>query len=361
MKNKKYYIWGTGHIAEEINSQHKEQIEELDIVGYIDNDSQKVGQLYKGKRVYGPDILLEDKDCYIIIANAFREDIISQIKDKYPKTTSKIMESLFFQRMDLLSRYEDNREKEIKNIVDYLKENPLDIFNYPFVKKYDEIEFDVEFDVNKGLYYTFYYGKKMFFSRKFKSEKEVKSYYKSVCVEQDFKSPHRYLTDIFTVPKDAVVIDAGVAEGNFALSVIEYVKRIYLFEPDEEWAEALRYTFEPYENKVVLINKSISNYINGKTTTIDSEIGEKIDFIKMDIEGEEYYALEGAEKTIEKSPNMQCVICTYHQEFAYEIINKFLLGHGFNTQPSKGYMWYPCETFGERAPILRRGLIRAQK
>lgn len=105
--------------------------------------------------------------------------------------------------------------------------------------------------------------------------------------------------------------------------------------------EALKYTFEPFKDKVVFINKGLSNYVNGKITTIDNEIKESyIDVIKMDIEGEEYYALQGGENVISSSEQMQCLICVYHQEFAYEVIKNFLLKYQFNIEVSKGYMCF---------------------
>ncbi len=359
MKQKRYFIWGTGYVAENINRWYGEQLENLEIAGYIDNDLQKQGMMFAGKRVFGPDILVENKDSYIIIANTFEKEIKLQIERDYPWMINRIMEPLFFQRQQLISRYKNSDEKEIQDIMEYLENNPLEVFNYPFTQNYAEKDFYIGFDRSKGLFYTYQCNKKMYFSRDFKTVEKVRAYYKSICIEQDMDSPHRYLTDTFVVPEDAVVIDAGAAEGNFALSVIDHVKKIYLFEPDDRWAEALAYTFEPYKNKVNIINKNISNYIDNKTTTIDKEISEsEIDFIKMDIEGEEYYALEGARKTITASENMRCAICTYHQEFAYDVLSRLLLDYQFTIETSAGYMWY----FNEMRPaILRRGIIRAKK
>jgi 16S rRNA A1518/A1519 N6-dimethyltransferase RsmA/KsgA/DIM1 with predicted DNA glycosylase/AP lyase activity len=42
------------------------------------------------------------------------------------------------------------------------------------------------------------------------------------------------------------------------------VNRIYMFEYDKEWIAALETTFEPYKDKVEIINKYVSN----KMTTI---------------------------------------------------------------------------------------------
>ena len=117
-----------------------------------------------------------------------------------------------------------------------------------------------------------------------------------------------------------------------------------------------------YKDKVTIINKCVSNYKDDETTTLDDSIEEgKIDFIKMYIEGEEYYALQGAEKLLTSSPNVKCDICTYHQEFAYAAIKSELEKLGFYIAHSKGYMWYIEHCNIMRPPVLRRGLIRAEK
>lgn len=358
---KRYYIWGTGNIAERIDYLYKEQLDKLDIVGYIDNDLRKVGNNFKDKKIYSPDILLNDQESYIIIANTFEKEIKCQIDEKYPWAGDKIMDSLYLEKLSLISRYKNNTDMEIQNILNYLENHSLNIFNYSFVDKYASSDTNIEYDGNKGLYYVIHCGKKMYFSKSYKTFDEVRTYYQSICIEQDSESPHKYLNSTFNVNKDSVVIDAGVAEGNFALSIIESVKRIYLFEPDESWIEALNYTFEPFKDKVVFVNKSLSNFVDRKTTTIDTEVNEKVDFIKLDIEGEEYYALEGAKKTILSSKHMQCAVCTYHQEFAYEKIRAFLSEQQFQIETSNGYMWYPSEMYSARASVLRRGLIRAKK
>lgn len=362
LSDKSYFIWGTGFKAEQINSYYIEQLKHIKLIGYIDNDLTKQKELFYNKRVYHPDILLDNRESYIIIANKYYEEIKAQIENEYPWYKDRIVESLFFEKLQLITRYKSSQDSDIQNILYYLKEHPLQVFNYSFVENYIKEDFDIKFDSDKRLYYTIYLDKKMYFSKDFKNEGRVREYLRSICLEQDINSPHKYLTDTFTVPNNAVVIDAGVAEGNFALSIVDRVKKIYLFEPDTEWAEALKYTFEPYMDKVVIINKGISNYINGSTTTIDETIGDLlVDFIKMDIEGEEFYALQGAEKCISSSKHMKCVICTYHQEFAYQAIKGILNSFDFHIETSKGYMWYPDNCSIMRPPVLRRGVIRAEK
>ncbi len=357
------YIWGTGVIANEINLDYKKVLDKLDIIGYIDNNVQMQGKSYFGKLVYSPDILKKDKNSYVIIANRFVKEILQQIQKDYPWYKNYIENYLsFFKKLQLITRYEYNADEEIKQIVDYLNQYPLQEFPYLFTQKYKERKVDINFDNEKSLFYVMHEDKKMYFSRMYKDIEEVLKYYNFICMEQDIDSPHRYLTEEFTISDNAIVIDAGVAEGNFALSIIDYVKKIYLFEPDKDWVEALTYTFEPYKEKVIIIDKCISDYIGKDVTTIDKELkGECIDFLKMDVEGEEYYALKGAVNTIKASEHMQCVICTYHQEFAYEMIIGLLKENHFSFECSKGYMWYPSQFDIIRPAVLRRGVVRGKK
>lgn len=64
-----------------------------------------------------------------------------------------------------------------------------------------------------------------------------------------------------------------VAEGNFALSVIDKVKKMDFFESDPDWIEALNYTFAPYMDKVMLVNKYLFNFEDASTVSIDYIVG----------------------------------------------------------------------------------------
>lgn len=363
-KERSLYIWGTGYWARTVNTYCAGEMNKIGLRGYIDNAPDKWGKEFAGKKIYSPDILRQEKDCTIVIMTKYADEITRQIEREYPWLKENIEVSWrdFLEKMQLLVRYENCKEEEIAEVTAYLREHPLQVFNYAFTEKYRREETEICYDEAKMLYYVYYGGKKMYFSAAYDTEEKVREYYRSILLEQDAASPHRYLTEDFGMPEGAVVIDAGVAEGNFALSIIHRARKVYLFEPDAMWAEALEHTFAPYGEKVVIIRKALSNYTNGDTTTIDQALqGERVDFLKMDIEGEEYYALQGAESTIARSPGMKCVICTYHQEFAYEVIRHFLEQSGFATKASRGYMWYPDGSNMLRLPVLRKGVIRGEK
>ena len=359
MESRKYYIWGTGKIAQRMYRNYGHIMEKLNIKGYIDNDMALWGSLFGGKKVYPPSKLQDEKNCYLALANSYKEAILKQLQDSMLADGVRIEEN-FIQRLQIMDRYWNSGDIEQREIARYLEDNPLHVFNYSFVTDYADLECEIRYDLGKNLFYAIYNEKKMFFSRTFNTMKKARQYFKWLCMEQDMKSPHRYVEDIDRLGDDLVILDAGAAEGNFSLSLIDKAKKIYLFEPDDNWVEALKYTFEPYKEKVVIIQKNLSDYENRTTTTIDREMkNEVIDVLKMDIEGEELYALSGGIQTINRSPRIKCFVCTYHQEFAYEAIKAFFEENKFDIETSCGYMWFPENPYSKRTPILRHGVIRA--
>lgn len=182
-------------------------------------------------------------------------------------------------------------------------------------------------------------------------------------MEQDVNSPHRYQTDCFHVNQNDVVLDAGVAEGNFALDIIDLVDKLYLVECDERWVKALKCTFAPYKDKVEIIQGMLGDGNKG-SKTIDEIIGTgKVDFIKLDIEGAEGEALSGSEQTL-KQNNVKLDICVYHNDDDEKKVKQFLGEMGYETKVSDGYMVFISEQFLEAevtTPQFVRGLVRGKK
>jgi hypothetical protein len=134
-----------------------------------------------------------------------------------------------------------------------------------------------------------------------------------------------------------------------------------LFESDEEWIDVLKYTFAPWEEKVILVNKYVSTKTENDRVSLDDFFNDqKIDFLKVDIEGAETQLLEGSEKLMLAQKLSKIVICTYHKKDDADNIEKILTNAGFCTRYSKGYMVYP-ENNVYLPPYLRRGLIRGSK
>lgn len=339
---RKIMLWGTGKIASEVMLDCT-TLNLYDIIGVIDNDSSKWNMLFWGTHVYSPEILkrVNGKITVVILTDSYKE-IKDQIERDYKEYDIQVENKNFFYKESLLKKYADSTNQEIIEVIENIKSNGLDIFNYPFVCNYEK-KTDVQVDEEADMYYIVHKGKKMYFPKTFYSERSVNDYYNSILLEQDEKSPHKYLSEDFNVKEGDVVIDVGVAEGNFAIEIINKVSRLYLIEADDNWIKALKYTFKDYIDKVVIIKGFASSYCDGNTITLDSVIDTKVDFIKMDIEGNEWDALQGAEKIIQCSSGIKFAICSYHSDFDQDLIEYFMDKHNIKHWTSKGYMWFPTK------------------
>lgn len=204
-------------------------------------------------------------------------------------------------RKNILSYYNAAPEKEndeIKMVINFLKKNPLKLFPYHFPGKYSPSSVKVYVDKERDLHYVLHEGKRMYFKRSWRPN-DIRENYTNLLIEQDRNSPHRYLTENFTVGGNEVVADIGAAEGIFSLSVIETAKKIYLFETDKEWIEALQATFIPWNDKTEIINKFVSDKNDEGNISLDKFSACKnvlFDFIKIDVDGAELPLLNGAAK-----------------------------------------------------------------
>jgi hypothetical protein len=257
---------------------------------------------------------------------------------------------------------EQGLSSEKQEILDFLYSNKLSVFPYHFGEKYWKEDITVFFDGQLRMHYVLLFdNKRMYFKKKW-SARSIAEYVNSMKIEQDLNSPHCYLSDDFCIAEGCIVADIGAAEGFFSLSIIDSVKKVYLFEPDFEWLEPLCATFKPWSEKVEIISKYVSDTTDRHAITLDDFFLHKgtPTFIKADIEGYESRLLEGAANIINTSPNLHIALCTYHRQHDYEEFSALLAEKNFNTTHSPGYMIFYIDN-DLSYPYLRRGLIRAWK
>jgi FkbM family methyltransferase len=152
--------------------------------------------------------------------------------------------------------------------------------------------------------------------------------------------------DFYNMPSNSTFIDGGGYIGDTSQEFIsrfpDYSK-IYLFEPMQNNMEHAKRNLKG-NNSVIYREEGLSNFegevsfmeddasssistegnITVKVNFIDNIIDDRIDFIKLDIEGAEQDAIEGAKKTIEKYHPI-LAICIYHKaEDWYTIPQKIL-------------------------------------
>ncbi len=254
---------------------------------------------------------------------------------------------------------ENEVNDEQQEVLRYLDNNPVKIFPYPFYDNYSPEKIEVMFDPQTGMRYVLQEGKRLYFKKRW-GEKRIKRAYSDLLREQDINSPHRYLTESFTVGNDDVIADIGAAEGNFSLSVIEKIRKVYLFEYDNEWIEALKATFAPWAEKVEIINKYISDSDDGSHIRFDTFYKNKKDitFLKIDVDGAEAIVLNSCSEVFKTPEPFKIALCTYHKNNDEKDFSLLLRNHGFSITPSKGYMIHYYDK-KMKAPWLRRGLIRA--
>ncbi len=268
-------------------------------------------------------------------------------------------------RKSILSYYGTDKWKsnsEVQEVTHFLKTNPLAVFPYTFTRKYKAAKVQIHFDISRQLNYVVHEGKKMYFKKSW-TKKDIRENYTNLLREQDVTSPHRYLSSDFNIKLKDTVADIGAAEGIFSLPLIEEIGKLYLFENDLEWIEALEATFYPWKDKVVIVKKFVSNNDYGDSISLDkfaSERNIKFDFIKIDVDGAEERLLKGAKTILANKAALNIAICTYHKQGDENMVKSLLSPNGFHTETSNGFMIFIYDkTLAE--PFLRRGVVRATK
>ena len=274
---------------------------------------------------------------------------LSRIVESFYKRkncTSEEKESLAYLHKNRF-RLDACRLLYLSNIVDYYR------------LSYGRIS--VFYDDKFNLPYIYHNGKRLYFPQGV-GEKQIRNLYAQFMSEMDIASPHCYCNNPNEL-QNRVLFDCGVAEGLFPLTYVELFDKIVLFECASEWIAPLKATFEPYNEKVVIVNSFVSDEVTDNTITLDyyAETNNiRPTFIKMDIEGFEERALQGASKILKDGNDIICSVCTYHTPTAEENIIKIMKGEGFAPDFNNGFMFF----FYEKSilpPYLRRGVVRFYK
>lgn len=361
----KFLVWGTGCEAQKYGTLlRKMEPGNVEVIGFIDSDARKRGKLFLGEKIFSPDELAGLKYDYITIWSfQYYDEIYKQAVEKYGVHHDRIKDIFSFYKQMLVKKYAGREEVDIKEIIHRIQEERGVSVYYFEPSSTKKVWHEVFFDENVQLQYIYFEGKRMYLKRNFYGieEKNGKKYIRDIYEEQDINSPHRYEgTDVY-VDEGDILVDAGVCEGNFSLHHIDRVSKVYLIECDKEWMEALHYTFAPYKDKVVFCEKFLSNTDSEQTITLDTLVTEPVNFIKMDIEGEEIRALEGGRQLFSDNEGIKCAICSYHRHGDERKIKQILFEMGLETYTSDGYMLFLYDEDVLKNPELRRGIVRGRR
>jgi hypothetical protein len=236
----------------------------------------------------------------------------------------------------------------------FIGRHGLTPYPHRFMLKYKKWKVEVFMDEEYHLPYVLHHEKRLYFPQNYDT-KRIQGLYKTLVLEQDIQSPHRYVNS-YQELTGFTLLDIGAAEGIFTLDVIDYVQQAYLFECENAWIQALNATFAAWQDKITIVKKYINDVDNSESITLDTFLQAKKKgkiFLKMDIEGYEQAALKGAQQTLSNSADIRCAICTYHKSNDAQEINNILSANGFECQFTEGYLFFEKE--------LRKAVIRACK
>ena len=268
----------------------------------------------------------------------------------------------WFLQQFMIKKYEDSLDPIIQDTLEYWKTHDISVYNQ-HVKEgtsykvfFDEDLPYINFKTVSGKTHKMYFPKSEF------SQPNDDNYISNLLTEQQPTSPHLYIKGTHKINAGDIVIDAGVSQGNFALRYIDLCSKMYLFEPAEDWQEPLHRTFKDFGDKVEIIPKFVSNITDGENITIDDALpdlrGENI-FLKMDVEGAEPLALQGAKRILTNN-KVRASVCTYH--FAEDLVKvkSIFQDYGFKTSTSAGYMVFLWDPNIWNTADFRKGIVYAE-
>ncbi|WP_424689155.1 MAG: FkbM family methyltransferase [Halarcobacter ebronensis] len=224
----------------------------------------------------------------------------------------------------------DKRGFENINYLAFYKYSSLDLKEPPFI-----CDFEEDYKNNKSKY------EKVYTLLRDEKSKEVFTKVVNFKISFDFDFMEGFTNnheeqyfdkDLIPNIKDIVFLDGGSYVGDTLPSIIKNFpdyKKIYCIEPNELHINIAKRDFGTHERiefincglgKEKLVCEENSNIKHHGThdyqalniDTIDNLIQQKVDFIKLDIEGAEQDALIGAKDTIKKYQPILAV-CIYHK------------------------------------------------
>ena len=341
MKN--IIIFGFGEMGKKLIQECLTYELDIQIKAIVDNNC--LDSIYKNIPVIKPQFIDQYTYDEIWVCTVYFEEVVVQLSEEYHVDKKKIhyvepvvpiLESRLRKKYECQINALSTISSELEVVLSYLKDNHLHMYCYPFYDEYRNKNTPIYFDDKANMYFGIYEGKRIYLAQRLNTVQKARAYFNAVIMEQDMRSPHCYWNNKLLCKKLGIGVDVGAAEGIFALKVIEEIKCIYLIEADEQWVEALEYTFAPYRDKVHIIRKFAGNKDCEDIVKLDTILkGEKIDFMKMDIEGMELEALKGSENIILNN-KIALAICVYHHEKDNEQIGQWLIEREYHIGNYRG-------------------------
>ena len=308
----KIYLIGTNKYG--LSIAHFLIKKNLNVIGFINDFSSE--QMFSGYHIHKSDLVKSSDIIINCVVEGRTIDVNTHIKSLNVKSTCDYFALQLANKNNIPEiDFLDNTQSILDNQIDY-----IEIYNLLFDEQ-SKLEFEaiINFRLNRDIHYL-----------------------------EDFKFriEEQYFEEFIDFNKLYSFLDGGSFDG---ATTEEFIKKqplysnVYIFEPSLNSFNQLKNKFVG-NSKIELFNKGLWNrdttlYFNStlgsaskieqngeekiETMILDNIIDNKIDFIKLDIEGAEIEALEGAFKTIKKNkPTM--AVCVYHNQSDFITIPKIL-------------------------------------
>lgn len=297
----------------------------------------------------------------------YKIPVIRAFVDRINKMERRFDRDVTELRMSLVNAQCSDFRSETNYILQNLDDTYEWFIPYPKMKDVDTVESGIDRD--NGMPYVVHKGKRLYFPKTYELKKCISDYESYIGREAllggnyRIKQPHQYQSDRCKIEEGDVLVDVGCAEAIMALDNIDRIGKAYLIEGESMWLPALKATFDSYQEKIVIINKFVSDKDSDTTITLSSalqeEDGESV-FIKMDIEGSEVDVMKCSADYLTSREKTKLTVCTYHRQNDADYISKMLAAMGYQQEFSDGYM-YIHNGLNPVYPYFRHGLIRGWK
>jgi hypothetical protein len=266
-------------------------------------------------------------------------------------------------RQRIQQYYGNSQDREIRDILAFVENHPeleLPLGMTPpgeWVKEYHSEKVLVEKDERTGLLYVMVNNYRVFFPRK-TTPADLQQAVSIGQMEQDPRSPHRYVGDGFNVDSGDVGVFIGASDGLFCLSLIDRLSKAYLFEPNPDWHEPLRATFAPWGDKAEIVPLAVGSRNCDGQISLDHFFKDRAspNYIQVDVDGLEEDVLDGARNLIRNSSKLRLSLCTYHKRLDFRKFANWLGGMGYVIGHSPSFFF-----LGVRRLCFRRGVLYASR
>ena len=248
----------------------------------------------------------------------------------------------------------------------YLESVDMPASMFPYERVRPSAELVIKRDPRNGLVYVVHRGEKFYYPRGTSEEELADAYHYYVEVEGILgtgcltRSPHSYVSPMFSVEAGDVLVDIGCSDALFAFDNAEKAGRIYLIEAWKRWIPALKASFAPYADKTSIVRRYVGDGSDGRSVRLEEVLKDSATskfFIKMDIEGAEREVLRSSVSFL-KTHQAKLAVCVYHRQDDAAVISNLLTEIGFQVSYSDGYVLTRAN--GIHYPYFRHGVIYAR-